>query len=135
MFRDGKDLGLIDSTERELARRNGNDLNARPLTDAFTAHGYPWTDTNPHEGMFTRWTDGHPTSTTGPMNSFVSVEVRCLTRCPTKREIFTAACRIKASSCETATSDRNTGAWFERPPVATGDSGSTSAQSAIPRRG
>jgi len=60
VFRDGKDLVLIDSTERELARRNAGDLNARAVTDAFTAHDYPWTDTNPHEGTFTRWTNGHP---------------------------------------------------------------------------
>ncbi|MDV6275092.1 hypothetical protein R3Q06_16460 [Rhodococcus erythropolis] len=60
VFRDGKDLVLIDSTERELARRNADDLNARAVTDAFTAHGYHWTDTNPHEGTFTRWTNGHP---------------------------------------------------------------------------
>ncbi|MDH6678074.1 hypothetical protein M2284_002277 [Rhodococcus sp. LBL1] len=60
VFRDGKDLVLIDSTERELARRNADDLNARAIADAFTAHSYPWTDTNPHQGTFTRWIDGHP---------------------------------------------------------------------------
>jgi len=60
VFRDGKDLVLIDSTERELARRGADDLNARAIVAAFTTHGYPWTDTNPHEGTFTRWIDGHP---------------------------------------------------------------------------
>lgn len=60
VFRDGKDLVLIDSTERELARRGANDLNARAVAHAFTAHGYPWTDTNPFEGAFTCWIDGHP---------------------------------------------------------------------------
>ncbi|MFD4461368.1 hypothetical protein [Nocardia sp. NPDC058480] len=60
VFREGKDLVLIDSTERELARRNADDLDARAVTDAFSAHRYPWTDANPHEGTFTRWTNGHP---------------------------------------------------------------------------
>lgn len=60
VFRDQKDLVLVDSAERELARRNAGDLNSTAITASFTAHGYPWTDSNPYEGMFTRWVDGHP---------------------------------------------------------------------------
>lgn len=60
VFRDGKDLVLTDSTERELARRDADDLNAREIAAGFTTHGYPWTATNPYENTFTRWIDGHP---------------------------------------------------------------------------
>ena len=60
VFREGRDLVLLDSAERELARRKADDLNDRAVADAFTAHGYPWSEKNTHEESFTRWIEGHP---------------------------------------------------------------------------
>lgn len=60
VFRDGNDLILLDSSERELARRDADDLKMSAISAAFRDHGYPWTDTDPYDGAFTPWIDGHP---------------------------------------------------------------------------
>ncbi|MER5390613.1 hypothetical protein [Saccharopolyspora sp. NPDC002686] len=47
VFIDGKDFVVLDGSGAELARRK-SDLDRKELRLAFTAHGYPWRDKDPH---------------------------------------------------------------------------------------
>ncbi|MFD8233665.1 hypothetical protein ACFV20_17530 [Streptomyces sp. NPDC059696] len=58
-FRDGKQLVLVGPGGLELAREQCG-LNWRRLADALTAHGYPWTERDPHHAEFRRWVPGTP---------------------------------------------------------------------------
>ncbi|MFH8572904.1 hypothetical protein [Streptomyces sp. NPDC017993] len=57
--RDGKHLVLLGHDGGELSREPC-DLDAGRLADAFTEHGYPWADADPHEGEFRRWVPDAP---------------------------------------------------------------------------
>lgn len=59
VFRDGKQLVLLGRTSGEIAREDC-DLNAQRLADAFTGHGYPWAEEDPHKDEFRRWVPGTP---------------------------------------------------------------------------
>lgn len=58
-FQDRGHLVLLDHEGGELAREKC-DLNASRLAAAFTGHGYPWAEHDPHEGEFRRWVPGTP---------------------------------------------------------------------------
>ncbi|MDG4863772.1 hypothetical protein P8605_37080 [Streptomyces sp. T-3] len=57
--RDGKDLVLLGHHGEELARED-SDLDDRRFRDAFTRHGHPWADHDPHADAFRRWVPGTP---------------------------------------------------------------------------
>ncbi|MGD9484791.1 hypothetical protein WDH52_16275 [Streptomyces sp. TRM70308] len=59
VFRDGERLVLLDRDGGELAREEC-DLAADRLATAFTAHGYPWTEGDPHAAEFRRWVPESP---------------------------------------------------------------------------
>ncbi len=59
VFRDGKHLVLLGHDGGELTRQDCA-LNAAHVTDAFTAHGYPWADTDPYQQEFRRWVPDTP---------------------------------------------------------------------------
>jgi hypothetical protein len=59
VFPDGKKLVLLGRDTRELARES-HDLSKAKLRDAFTAHGYPWSDTDPHADQFRPWVEEDP---------------------------------------------------------------------------
>ncbi|GAA4618997.1 YqeB family protein [Saccharopolyspora hordei] len=48
VFVDGRDFVVLDASGAELARRR-SDLDRAALRTAFTEHGYPWHDGDPHE--------------------------------------------------------------------------------------
>lgn len=61
VFRDGKDLVLLDARTTELARNKASDLSWTQVQEAFERFGYPWRGAaDPHDAQFTRWVDGHP---------------------------------------------------------------------------
>lgn len=61
VFRDGKELVLLDRRTKELARHDASDLNATDVRAAFERFDYPWRGAgDPHEAEFRRWVDGHP---------------------------------------------------------------------------
>lgn len=61
VFRDAKQLVLLDHDGGEPIRQGGDLPAERRLADAFLAHGYPWlADGDPHRDDFQRWVDGHP---------------------------------------------------------------------------
>ena len=61
VFRDGKDLVLLDAGTSELARNKASDLSWDRIREAFEQFGYPWRgEADPHEAQFRRWVDGHP---------------------------------------------------------------------------
>lgn len=59
VFRDGSKLVLLGRDTAELARKP-HDLSASRLADAFRAHGYPWTDADPHAERYRRWVPDMP---------------------------------------------------------------------------
>lgn len=60
VFRDGKELVLLDQAGAELSRE-GTDLDGDELARAFTAHGWPWcADGDPHRSEFRRWVSDLP---------------------------------------------------------------------------
>ncbi|GAA1704917.1 hypothetical protein GCM10009745_60550 [Kribbella yunnanensis] len=62
-FLDGKEIVLLDSTTRELAREKHDQLKgeAHKIPQAFRTHGYPWTDSgDPYEDRFRRWVEDEP---------------------------------------------------------------------------
>ncbi|GAA0611710.1 hypothetical protein HPO96_22310 [Kribbella sandramycini] len=61
-FLDGKQIVLLDATSKELAREKHDQLKgeAKQIPQAFRAHGYPWTDSDPYESRFRRWVEDEP---------------------------------------------------------------------------
>ncbi|MEH0970647.1 hypothetical protein V6U77_05865 [Micromonospora sp. CPCC 205546] len=59
VFVDGKDLVLLGADDGELVRER-SDLPVDRLRDAFRAHGWPWTDGDPHRDAYRRWVPGLP---------------------------------------------------------------------------
>lgn len=60
VFMDGKQLVLLGTAGDELARE-GSDLDAERLTDAFRTHGYPWrVDGDPFADRYRRWVEDEP---------------------------------------------------------------------------
>ncbi|WP_433390472.1 YqeB family protein [Micromonospora sp. KLBMP9576] len=59
VFLDGKHLVLLGHEDEELAREK-SDLSAARLATAFRAHGWPWTDADPHRDAYRRWVPGLP---------------------------------------------------------------------------
>ncbi|MGK5520637.1 YqeB family protein [Micromonospora sp. URMC 107] len=59
VFVDGKDLVLLGADDEELVRER-SDLAVDRLRDAFRAHGWPWTDGDPHRDAYRRWVPGLP---------------------------------------------------------------------------
>ena len=57
--RDGKYLVLLGHDGGELSRELC-ELDAGRVADAFTDHGYPWADADPHQGEFRRWVPDTP---------------------------------------------------------------------------
>ncbi len=58
-FLDGRELVVLDTDTAE-AVRVVTDHGEKRLRPAFEAHGYAWSDADPHEGDFLRWLDGTP---------------------------------------------------------------------------
>ncbi|MER7083070.1 hypothetical protein SAMN02982929_03045 [Saccharopolyspora kobensis] len=54
VFVDGKDFVVLDAAGAELVRRQ-SELDRKELRKAFTEHGYPWRDGDPHE--YRLWDD------------------------------------------------------------------------------
>ncbi|QFQ99420.1 ABC transporter permease [Streptomyces phaeolivaceus] len=59
VFRDGKQLILLGRRSEELVRE-GCDLNAQALADAFTSRGYTWADSDPYQNEYRRWVPDTP---------------------------------------------------------------------------
>lgn len=59
VFRDKSRLVLLGPDTAELARQP-HDLDVARLADAFRAHGYPWTDADPHAERYSRWVPDMP---------------------------------------------------------------------------
>ncbi len=59
VFTEGKTLILLGRDTSELVRQKTDHAPSR-LQAAFTAHGYPWRDGDPHDAQFARWVDGVP---------------------------------------------------------------------------
>ena len=59
VFVDRKQLVLLGTDTRELDRRPG-ELSRDRLAEAFRAHGYPWTDGDPHAEEYRRWVPDTP---------------------------------------------------------------------------
>ncbi|RJO68329.1 hypothetical protein D5S18_33475 [Nocardia panacis] len=61
VFREGKELVLIDRAGARLARFKADDLNAGAIEAGFREHGYPWrAEDDPYASHYTRWIDGKP---------------------------------------------------------------------------
>lgn len=63
VFVDRSKLVLLGQDTAELVRRP-SELDVQALAAAFTRHGYPWRDGDPHAGAYRRWVpdmDGLPT--------------------------------------------------------------------------
>ncbi|PRX44507.1 hypothetical protein B0I33_11115 [Prauserella shujinwangii] len=61
VFRDAKDLVILDPDTKEVARHAADDLSWDEVRAAFERLGYPWAGTgDPHEREFRRWRDGEP---------------------------------------------------------------------------
>ncbi|MFG1775945.1 hypothetical protein ACGFIG_05890 [Micromonospora sp. NPDC049048] len=59
VFPDGGHLVLLGRDGDELAREK-SDLSAARLAAAFRAHGWPWTDADPHRDAYRRWVPDLP---------------------------------------------------------------------------
>lgn len=59
VFVDGKQLVLVGRDAEELARE-GFDLGADRMRDAFLAHGFPWVESDPYRDEFRRWVPDDP---------------------------------------------------------------------------
>lgn len=59
VFRDKSRLVLLGPDTGELARMP-HDLSVSRLEEAFRAHGYPWTDGDPHAERYRRWVPDMP---------------------------------------------------------------------------
>ncbi|WP_459716773.1 YqeB family protein [Actinophytocola sp. KF-1] len=57
VFVDRNQLVLLGSDTGELVRRP-SELDVAALRAAFTRHGYPWRDGDPHAGEYRRWVPG-----------------------------------------------------------------------------
>lgn len=64
VFRDGSRLVLLGPDTGELARKP-HDLSVPRLAEAFRAHGYPWSDGDPHAEEYRRWVPDMPGLPTG----------------------------------------------------------------------
>ncbi|MEU9504776.1 hypothetical protein AB0D32_00645 [Micromonospora sp. NPDC048170] len=64
VFVDGKDLVLLGAGDEELVRER-SDLAVDRLRDAFRAHGWPWTEGDPHRDAYRRWVPDLPGLPTG----------------------------------------------------------------------
>lgn len=64
VFPDRSRLVLLGPDTGELARLP-HDLNVTRLAEAFRAHGYPWTDADPHTERYRRWVPDMPGLPTG----------------------------------------------------------------------
>lgn len=64
VFRDRNRLVLLGPDTGELARKT-HDLSPERLSEAFHAHGYPWTDGDPHAERYRRWVPDTPGLPTG----------------------------------------------------------------------
>lgn len=64
-FRDGNDLVLLRPGGGLRARLDVDTLSGARVRDALTAHHWPWSEGDPHEGEFERWIDGRPGLTAG----------------------------------------------------------------------
>lgn len=58
-FLDGGELVVLDTDTAEAVRAK-SDHDAKRLRAAFEAHGYPWSEGDPHADAFQRWLDGTP---------------------------------------------------------------------------
>jgi cysteinyl-tRNA synthetase len=62
-FLDGNDIVLQAADSRELARERHDQLKseAKRISAAFEAHGYPWSaEGDPYRNAFRRWVEDHP---------------------------------------------------------------------------
>lgn len=59
VFLDGKQLVILGTSGHELARMSGADT-PEALADAFRAHGYPWSDSDPYMERYRRWVPDLP---------------------------------------------------------------------------
>ncbi|MER7416581.1 hypothetical protein ABT346_07300 [Micromonospora peucetia] len=64
VFVDGKNLVLLGADDGELVRER-SDLAVDRLRDAFRAHGWPWTEGDPHRDAYRRWVPDLPGLPTG----------------------------------------------------------------------
>ncbi len=64
VFRDKNRLVLLGPDTGELARKT-HDLSVAQLEETFRAHGYPWTDGDPHTERYRRWVPDTPGLPTG----------------------------------------------------------------------
>ncbi|WP_306367008.1 hypothetical protein [Nocardiopsis sp. CC223A] len=58
-FLDGGEPVVLDTDTAEAVRAK-TDHGAERLRTAFEAHGYPWSEGDPHADAFQRWLDGTP---------------------------------------------------------------------------
>ncbi|MFY7069745.1 DUF2087 domain-containing protein [Nocardiopsis changdeensis] len=58
-FLDGRELVVLDAGTAEAVRAR-TDHKAKRLRAAFEAHGYAWSEGDPHADAFQRWLDGTP---------------------------------------------------------------------------
>jgi hypothetical protein len=59
VFLDGKQLALLATDTRELAR-DRHESTAEQVAEAFQRHGYPWTAADPHAADYRLWVEGTP---------------------------------------------------------------------------
>lgn len=61
VYLDGKELVVLDTAGRQLARSKASDLSGSAVQQAFSTFSYPWKGfSDPYEDDYHRWVDGHP---------------------------------------------------------------------------
>jgi hypothetical protein len=75
-FLDGKRLVLLDSATLELAREKP-EVSAKAVAEGFRAHGYPWSEGDPHKHKYRLWVPEMPGLPEGG-NALLSARTRAL---------------------------------------------------------
>jgi hypothetical protein len=76
VFLDNKALVLLDPTTQELVREKPVDP-ATEVADAFRAHGYPWTEADPHLESYQLWVPDLPGLPDG-VNALLTARARAI---------------------------------------------------------
>ncbi|MGI5237359.1 YqeB family protein [Dactylosporangium sp. CA-139066] len=77
VFVEGRQLVVLDRESRQVVRDRLENAERPRVRKAFAAHGYPWVDEDPYDGLFRRWVPDLP-DLPGSVNALLAARAKAL---------------------------------------------------------